>query len=494
MSEKLFLKYIGYAKKISALVSELLFEPFGEKRIRFGAWLWLAILYAIGVYFWGAFFSWGKIDLNFHDWAVINIPRFDVIHDAYYYHMFPLHAACGECLHGITDRFWVLPDVVTTPQMILLLLVTPSVFVLIDVLFHFSLATIGLLLLRKRFKLSLISYTFLFVLFQFNGYIQSHYAVGHATWAGYFLFPLFFEFIFQLLDEGPNWQWVTKISILSFYTILIGSQHHFTWMMLFLSFLALSYRPVSKWILVAIFCSGFASAFRLIPPVLGIDQFTFKFFGVPGYQTIYDFLISLAVYHGPTYQFEAWPLDIGYWEFDYYIGLIGTIFLIYFGVYHWVKDWNDKKTYSMLMFPTLALFLFSQGSLYKMTLLRLPVLASERIASRMVSLPVTLILIMAAIYINERLRSKDITARWLSIIALVFIGNDLYVHGTLWRIKSIVRNFSPQLINLSGNSIVNHSDPQYLAVLYFGAGLSLITLLVLLIFVVVEKRSLKRLK
>lgn len=492
MIGRLSLKSSGRARKLSEMLSSLFWGPQIEGQTHLYDWLWIIILYALGIYFWGTFFNWGDVSLNFHDWAAINIPRFDVMHDAFYYRMLPLHAECENCLHGVTDRFLVLPDVVTTPQMILLLFVSPTVFVLVDVLINYSLAVIGLILIKKRFRLSLFSYTFLFVLFHFNGHIQSHYAVGHATWAGYFLFPLFFELVFQLLDEGPNWQWVTKITILLFYSVLAGSQHHFTWMMLFMAFLALSYRMNFKWILAAIMFSGFVSAVRLLPPALSLAKFSVNFFAVPGYQSVYDFITSLMVFHRPGYQFEAWPLEIGYWEFDYYIGLVGVVLVVYFGGVLWIKEGIGKESYSVLILPALALFLLSQGSIYKITLYNFPLLSSERIASRMASLPVTLVFFMAAISLNEVLKRKVIIIRWLSLLAMVFIVNDILVHSFWWKIESVAQNFRPELLNLSGNSIINHVDSQYLTVFYTGLILSLGTMLMLFMLVAIEKRKLQQ--
>jgi len=51
VSEELSLKYIGYAKKILTLLPDLLFEQPEEGKTRVGAWLWIGILYMIGVYF-----------------------------------------------------------------------------------------------------------------------------------------------------------------------------------------------------------------------------------------------------------------------------------------------------------------------------------------------------------------------------------------------------------------------------------------------------------
>jgi hypothetical protein len=306
------------------------------------------------------------------------------------------------------------------------------------------------------------------------------------------MFPLYFELIFQLLDGQQNWKWVAKLTVLSFYTILAGSQHHFTWMMLFAAFLALSYWRGFKWILAGIVFSGFASAIRLLPPVLEVGKFSYKFFAVPGYLNLFDFFTSMVSLHGPNHVFEGWPYDIGFWEFDYYLGLAGVILLLYFGVIRWAKDWKSGKIHSALILPTAALFLFSQSYVYVYTLSRIPMLASERIASRMVSLPVTLILIVAAVYLNESLKAGNIPLRVFTLFALAFLVNDLSIHSGMWNIVNISKNFVHIMLDFSGNSIINHPDPKYQLVLYAGAALSLGTILILSVLVVNEGKHLKR--
>ena len=238
--------------------------------------------------------------------------------------------------------------------------------------------------------------------------------------------------------------------------------------------------------------SGFVSAVRLLPPALSLAKFSVNFFAVPGYQSVYDFITSLMVFHRPGYQFEAWPLEIGYWEFDYYIGLVGVVLVVYFGGVLWIKEGIGKESYSVLILPALALFLLSQGSIYKITLYNFPLLSSERIASRMASLPVTLVFFMAAISLNEVLKRKVIIIRWLSLLAMVFIVNDVLVHSFWWKIESVAQNFRPELLNLSGNSIINHVDSQYLTVFYTGLILSLGTMLMLFMLVAIEKRKLQQ--
>lgn len=92
--------------------------------------------------------------------------------------VFPLHMAGTQTLHDLTDRFLTLPDVITTPQTLFLLFVNIPTFVLIDILIQYLIGFPGLLWVRRRFNLSLFAFSVLFFLFNFNGFILSHYSPG----------------------------------------------------------------------------------------------------------------------------------------------------------------------------------------------------------------------------------------------------------------------------------------------------------------------------
>src|SRR5215208_7648674 len=97
-------------------VIQALFDHDVEKRYPIVSIVWLSLLYLAGLYFWGVFFNWRQTPLNYHDWKQINIPRLDVIRDALVYGELPLHVTNEKFLHSITDRFFAMPDVITTPQ------------------------------------------------------------------------------------------------------------------------------------------------------------------------------------------------------------------------------------------------------------------------------------------------------------------------------------------------------------------------------------------
>jgi hypothetical protein len=469
----------------------LFFDWEEERKFPITGWICIIIFYLAGILIWGILFNWLRTPLSFHDWGEISFPRFELVREAITNQMIPLHVNCERCLHRVTDRFFVLPDVVTTPQMLFLPLVKVGLFVFIDLLLHYTVATLGLLYIRYRFKLSLIAYLFLFFLFNFNGYIQAHYVVGHITWSGYFLFPWFFILVFHLVERGGSYLWVAGITFLSFYSILAGSQHHFTWMMLFLAFLSLSFWREKKWIIAAIIFSGFTSAVRLLPPLLGINTFTSlggEFSYRSGYPSLGDFVSALVVLRPVSYVVRITSEKLGYWEFDYFIGVVGACFLVFFGIYCWIRDQRGSKKFSPLLLPTALIFLLCMGNLYGYTLYKFPLFASERISARIVSLPLTLLMIIAAVYFQEFLNTrKDGVFRWTVLFLFALFLNDIYMHTVFWRVNQIVESLRIE-VKSTEVAIINHADPQYLFMLILGVALTLIASILIIIMSVRERR------
>jgi hypothetical protein len=54
---------------------KLAFMTSPMENTRMGYWLWAACLYLIGLWAWGDFLSWGRIDFSFHDWYEISGPQ-----------------------------------------------------------------------------------------------------------------------------------------------------------------------------------------------------------------------------------------------------------------------------------------------------------------------------------------------------------------------------------------------------------------------------------
>ena len=134
----------------------------------------LVCLFVLGLFLWGQFFNWGDIPYDFHDWAEVNAPRMAFIGDAVRNGKLPLHMPDSSALRGVTDRFMVIPDVILSPQVVLLAFMSVGTFVLIDVWLLYSIGFLALLWFRRKYSLSITVFSVIFLLFNFNGHILSH--------------------------------------------------------------------------------------------------------------------------------------------------------------------------------------------------------------------------------------------------------------------------------------------------------------------------------
>lgn len=445
-------------------------------------WIFLASLYLAGVFLWGKTFGWGRMPLDFFDWAIINIPRIDFVRDALRLGVLPLHMLETSSLHDVSDRFFTLPDVITTPQMILLLFFSIERYVFFDILLHYTIGFLGLLWFYSRFHLSLFTFTVLFLLFGFNGYIFTHYSVGHFTWAAYFLFPLFFSLLIRFLDGEQGWTWVTSMSFLLFYMVLAGSQHHYVWLLLFMGVMVITCWPRSKWILLTILFSGLLSAVRLLPPVLQLADYEKKaiFNAVYGYPSLAHLIGSMVLIQVPMESVVRYfSLNVfaeNYWDFNFYLGVIGFGFVLYFGLFRWLQERPPK--WSRLILPVFTLTALSIGSTYWLVRITgIPLFASERAVMRMISVPVVWLILVGSILFQEWWNEKKLQASHqiaaLMLLVLMFI--DLWSNIKVWRPSEIKQYFAPVVMNIAGNSVANHADPEYMLVLSAGLGITLVT-------------------
>ena len=469
------------SSRIPGLLSAIFLKS-DEKKWGVLRFLWLAGLYLLGIFLWGKFLSWNTAPLDYHDWAGITMPRLAMLQDAFRAGVFPFHVLDTAALHDVSDRFLVLPDVITTPQTLLLLFGNLNTFVLVDILLHYTIGMAGLLWLRSQKNLSLFSFTILFLLFNFNGYILAHYSVGHFTWGGYFLFPIVFGLLFEFTAEKIGWRWTGLLCLTLFYIVLAGGQHHFVWILLFISPLLLTTGKNAKWVLAAILFSGLLSAVRLLPPALALSVYeknqNYNF--VLGYPSLQHLLQAMVLpdvpVQSPILPFGLNSFEENIWEFDFYVGVLGAAFIIYFGIWHWFKE--HFKEYVQFLLPVFFVLFMSIGSNY--WIIRdsgFPLFGSERVASRMVAVPMTFLIVLAVIFFQKWL---DTHYQRLSVLAasgifLAFLANDLWENLKLWRINTRANYFQPLQIDLSGSVVANHADPLYFTVLGIGLGITVVT-------------------
>lgn len=468
---------------------DALFDIDAERDRRALAWAWIAALYLLGALTWAYFLGWrpgaAPVPLNFHDWADINVPRLAFLSNAIASGEWPLHMAYAHSLHGVTDRFLTLPDVITTPQTLLLPWLGVPRFIRLDVLLHYSAGVAGLLAIRARLRWSLFTYGVVFILFLFNGHVLSHYSVGHFTWGSYFLFPWFILFCMQLIDGEVGWRWVARMAFLLCYMVLAGGQHHFTWAMLFLGCLIPCCFDRARWIVAAGLAAGLLSAVRLLPPVLSLDAFANAGWinDIIGYPSIQHLVTSLVELRREQFDVVASVLpgnflffESNYFEFAYYIGTIGFAIVVYFGIVEWLRA--PEPRYPQLIVPTLVMVMLSIGSIYRIVRATgIPLLMSERLVSRMLSLPMSVFMIMAGVFLQRGLERAGLS-RWQRGAALgvwLLLAIDMSGEVRLMRVSETAQTTKAFQLDDSIGAITRRDDPVYERTVAAGAGLSILT-------------------
>ena len=156
------------------------FHSKNEKSYSFLFWGWVFFLFISGAVLWGRFLNWGNIDFNFQDWFEITGPRLFFLQNAIMQGMLPLHMPGTSSLDLLTDRYLSVPDLLLSPQVLLLRFINPSSFVLWNWIILYALGFWGLVLFARKYRLSPFVLTILFVLFNFNGQIKSNKNLGNA--------------------------------------------------------------------------------------------------------------------------------------------------------------------------------------------------------------------------------------------------------------------------------------------------------------------------
>jgi len=472
---------------------EALFHPDTEKKHPWLSWIWFVGLYLVGVILWGIFLNWGSIPFDYQDWAEVTAPRLAFLHDAVIKGALPLHMPDSSALRGLTDRYLAIPDLLLSPQVILMRFLQVGPFILVNTLLLYTLGVLALLWLRRRFALSLFTYSVLFFLFNFNGHILGHLSIGHANWAGYFLFPWLVVQTFRLLDGRKDlqfdrsrhafWGWAAQTALLLFALFLQGAFHQYVWWLIFFGLLALVSWKNFWAIFKALVFAVLISMVRIGPAMLVAGQYDTQFLG--GYPSLAHLLWAMLIPRGPWEALAGtlgFPFNtLSWWEFDLFLGLIGTATVLYFGVFRWMKNRNNGSLYPELLLPLLAMATLSIGQVYRIFMV-VPLLAGERVSSRLFSLPLAFLIILAAIEMQRWLEQAHLgtatrLAGWMGLGLMV---NDLLLELRLWRVTNAAVNFPVTAVDLSIKVVANHPDPPYTTALGIGTVVSLVSIAVLL--------------
>jgi multisubunit Na+/H+ antiporter MnhC subunit len=489
-------------KAFANLIEDLLariFQPQDNRLSQAVTWLGLAVLFLYGVRAWGVFFSWGDFSLDFADWAEVFGPRFAMLQDAAKNMQLPLHGADMTAMRGVTDRYLAIADTPVSPQYLLLRFLDLSSFMFWNTLLLYAAGFVGLLLIYRKYRLSLWSFSLLFFLFFFNGHITGHLGVGHMNWLGYFLQPFFIYLLFGLVErQQVSWKWILGMALTLLAILLQGHLHLFVWCLIFLVLLALFNPRLLKPVALAGFFSVLVSLPRLLPPVLVLNDITQEPLG--GFATWTDLLGSLVVLRDPDRAFAIIPsyiFPLKWWEQDHFISIFGAALLLVFGILLPLRADRRKQGLPLqLLIPSLILAAFSVGRLFNelTDLLPVPPFTGERVTSRFLALPMLIVLTLAVITIDRWVKARRFES-WQLVLLLGVTGmlvNDLEQHASAWRVRyldGLTYLFPKQPFEAARHVLSNHADPVYTNLMVSGGVIALAALGFLIFRAVREPRS-----
>jgi hypothetical protein len=447
-------------------------------------YLWAAVLFLAGAAAWGMLFNGGQFPVDAHDWARVTAPRLTFLKNALEQGVLPFHIAERSALGGMTDRYMGIPDVILAPQVLLLRWMDIPSFVLADVWILYAVGFAGLLVFSRRQQLGALAFTLLFLLFNFNGHLVAHLAVGHLSWTGYFLYAWILVLVFDLLADRAGWRWVLWLSLTLFFMLLNGGYHQFVYCFFLFGLLALIRPRDMGWIVKGLLAAGLLCAVRILPVALNLASFHEHVNYMAGNFTLNSLLDSFVNIYGTNIINNNGLTDyIGLWEYSNYTGLLGAAFLAVFGGVQAYRSRRAANSPAVLLIPVIGLTVLSldQVFLFLLKILPVPPLTGERVPGRMVNLAFLLLLAVAVVEFQRWARNRE--PKWPHALAfaggVILLAHDLWQNLRAWQVARIVTKLEPVLFRPEIALVANHRDGKYYAAILAGLLLSLATLGVL---------------
>lgn len=436
------------------------------------------IFLLLGSLVWVDFLNSGRIP-PYQDWVEITFPRLALMQNAFSDGQFPWHSATTGNLRGITDRIFSIPDMMTFPDLILLKWLSIPAFIIVHWLLCYFLGLAGITYWAIKKDLHPVLFFVIWLLFTFNGHITGHLSIGHFTWGGYFLIP----WVILLSDNisfFPNrWLWVIITSLTTLAIWMLGSFQQFTLFILIFFMLGIMNRIHRWWYWAAGLASLLLSSFRILPSTLILGSADNQPLG--GFPRILYGIQSVInpVEAQNWHPFSNFYSPLGWWEFNHYLGIAGALILFLLaGGWVW-EQWKTRKTSPWLIIA-IVLSLSSIGMTYSQTIGQLPMWNGMRVTSRILIIPILIVLFTSSSPFQRVLGTMHRSIRWLVYTALsaigLFIGWDYFRWVNNWKISEMSQQFETLPFSAAAQRVANHPDPLYFATVIVGALIFIATL------------------
>lgn len=368
--------------------------------------------------------------------------------------------------------FMANPQVPLTPDFLLLPWISTTLYFILHVLLFYSLGLFGTLLLAKKLCFNFAALIFFWLLFNFNGYVTSHLAVGHLPWTGYFLLPLFFYFLSDI-EKVKNNTLTPQISIGLILGVLFinGSFHLAIWCCMFMLISCLLRKELIAGVALSIIIGGVIGLGKLLP---GLLYLSVKHHFVSGYPSISMLLDAFTVLQSQDFRVTGSMGVLGWHECSVYIGFVAFFIFVGLSIFSLMKP---HKLYPQhFIIASATMFILSMGNVYSFIAdSGLPLASAERVSSRFIVMPFILFLILASSSLSEIIKSASKKFNAIAMLALFFVAGELYQNFLIWKVQSVFGNDetrSSQLIPLAVSV-----DKTYELVVYFSWSISILTIL-----------------
>jgi hypothetical protein len=376
--------------------------------------------------------------------------------------------------HGVT-LFMANPETTLTPDVFFLRILSNNQWFYLHHSIFYLLGFISLNRIAKDMGLASGAYIFLYLVFNYNGYITSHISEGHFQWTGYYLIPTFMYLLYKSQHDSSTGKHSILAGIVLGVLFANGSFHIAIWLSLFALALGLFNSALRPKILACLAIGYSIGAFRVIPALIYFPPIPTKG-TISGYTDMSLLLNAITQLRG--HGFGATTL-LGWWEYNLYIGFT-AFFLLLLGAILFIKYSRDSVISNISWIQAgIIIFLLSLGNTWGiLSTFSLPFGSIERTSSRFIVIPFLLIICAGTYAINKWITNQS--SRSMKIfffILLIFITIDLFYQFLNWSLIT-AQQASGGAKALPSISVVDIDNYRYKNIVYSGWFISIVALLV----------------
>lgn len=332
-------------------------------------------------------------------------------------------------------KYLAIPETCLSPQVLLLAVLPPGTFVVVNTLLLYGAFCAGVVALSRRLRLAFLPAAAFFLIAGFNGHVSAQVAAGHSMWVGFLLLPAFLLPLTALLEDERAPRPPVLLALAMAAILYQGALHVFTWCCLLLALLVPFDRSLLRPIARAFAWTAGLAALRLLPAVFVARRREAAFLsGYPSIGALVRGLVTVIPPDGP--QLGGFFGAVSPWELDAYVAPAGLALLVV-GLVLFARHVPGSRL-ARLAGPAAVMAVLALGDAgVVFELSRLPLLSAERVSSRLVALPLVVAALLAAIGLDRAWRAGGRWVRLSMAAAVIATAAGLAVHGWTWRVASL---------------------------------------------------------